>query len=704
MVRMSADSAQLRKDMARVSQSVGAMERRMKSAANLINASFAGISLAGLVREYARASDAYTRAASKIRLYTKNSQELAAVEDSLFDVSQRSRISYETTVDAYARAARNARTLGASQQEIIKVTELVAKSLAIAGASTQESISGVTQLGQALGTELGGDELKSLRENAPRVAQAIADGLSVIRNGARVTVADLKAMGAAHELQGEVIFQALLTQADQVNSEYANVARTIGQAMTQLANDVQRAMAKADMQPLIKGIDGVRDILSDPATIDAITLFGASLAQSINVALIPIREAGRLIGWVSAQMDLMKGEKGIVATGDADKMQSRIAALREEIDNAQNFGAEQRGFRRTPEELSALRVEIMRLEKARQAAMRAAAAGTPDLSTKPAADPPRPTASGGSGVSAQDQRLKSIQSIIAALEKENATLNMTAAGLAEYELAALKADPATIAYAKSLAAATEVAMADVKASEEAQRAREELAAEIQQIAADTFGALMTEEAAMRTAAARREEIVRQAVADHIIAEERGAAIIAGIHEKLNRDIQDRAKETKDQFTAFAEEAARGIQDALADTLFGWMQGEFGNIAQDFKKLLDRMVAQALAAKIGAALFGEGFGAGGGAELGGLLGKIFGGKRAVGGPVSPGRAYLVGEKGPEMMVPSGSGRIIPNGQMSGGVVVNLNLSGLRDSSDLRQSSAQVAAQAGLAVQRAMSRNT
>ena len=37
-------------------------------------------------------------------------------------------------------------------------------------------------------------------------------------------------------------------------------------------------------------------------------------------------------------------------------------------------------------------------------------------------------------------------------------------------------------------------------------------------------------------------------------------------------------------------------------------------------------------------------------------------RAVGGPVSAGTPYVIGEQGPELFVPSGSGTIIPNGQL------------------------------------------
>lgn len=48
---------------------------------------------------------------------------------------------------------------------------------------------------------------------------------------------------------------------------------------------------------------------------------------------------------------------------------------------------------------------------------------------------------------------------------------------------------------------------------------------------------------------------------------------------------------------------------------------------------------------------------------------FGGARADGGPVSTGKAYLVGERGPELFVPQSMGNIVPNGR-GGGIVVNV----------------------------------
>jgi hypothetical protein len=52
--------------------------------------------------------------------------------------------------------------------------------------------------------------------------------------------------------------------------------------------------------------------------------------------------------------------------------------------------------------------------------------------------------------------------------------------------------------------------------------------------------------------------------------------------------------------------------------------------------------------------------------GGILGSIFGGFRAEGGPVAPGRAYVVGEKRPEVFVPRVPGSILPKIPTGGSV--------------------------------------
>ena len=69
---------------------------------------------------------------------------------------------------------------------------------------------------------------------------------------------------------------------------------------------------------------------------------------------------------------------------------------------------------------------------------------------------------------------------------------------------------------------------------------------------------------------------------------------------------------------------------------------------------------------------------------------FGGARAAGGPVAPGRSYLVGERGPELFTPSGHGSIAASGARGNGrpqVVMNMQV---RDAAGFMRSQAQIAA--------------
>lgn len=127
-----------------------------------------------------------------------------------------------------------------------------------------------------------------------------------------------------------------------------------------------------------------------------------------------------------------------------------------------------------------------------------------------------------------------------------------------------------------------------------------------------------------------------------------------------------------QISEFAQQAARNIQDAVGDTLLQTLEGRFDSIGKLWTDLIKRMVAQAAAAQINKALFGDKFGQTG--EIGGWIGSAWqwfqtlgGGARADGGPVNAGVPYLVGERGPEIVVPRQAGTVVPNGQIGGGAM-------------------------------------
>lgn len=98
---------------------------------------------------------------------------------------------------------------------------------------------------------------------------------------------------------------------------------------------------------------------------------------------------------------------------------------------------------------------------------------------------------------------------------------------------------------------------------------------------------------------------------------------------------------------------RGLLSAIRKGSLG-----FEDLKRAAFQAIDQIAAQALQSGLGS-IFGSGNGAGFGGFLGGALGALFGlPGRATGGPVAPGRGYLIGERGPEVFMPTSAGRIEP----------------------------------------------
>ncbi len=162
------------------------------------------------------------------------------------------------------------------------------------------------------------------------------------------------------------------------------------------------------------------------------------------------------------------------------------------------------------------------------------------------------------------------------------------------------------------------------------------------------------------------QLLNKAFDDGKISATQWAEAIRGSTAKIGADG---AAEEIEKLSTFAEQAGRNIQDALGDSLESLLAGNFKSIGDLWADTLRKMVAQAAAAQLNSYLFGDTFGQKGG-SLGGAVGDLFkfissfGGARADGGPVSAGRAYLVGERGPELMVPGASGTVVPNRAIGG----------------------------------------
>ena len=157
-----------------------------------------------------------------------------------------------------------------------------------------------------------------------------------------------------------------------------------------------------------------------------------------------------------------------------------------------------------------------------------------------------------------------------------------------------------------------------------------------------------------------------------------------------KDVASMRAELEGPFAAGAEQAGRALEGALVRAL---RTGRLG-----FDEL--KRVALAALAEIASASIRSGLGAiaGGGkgmaAGLGALLAALAGAPgKAIGGPVVSGRPYLVGERGPELFVPTASGRIETMRGGAGGrevrVSITVNAPAGAEPRALKASSRQVA---------------
>ena len=183
-----------------------------------------------LVNEIKQTADAMMSLSSRIKIVTKDEAERLRIESTLYAMSNKNRSSLEDLGDLYYKTALASKRFGASQEQVLKLTDIVSKSLVIGGADTAQQKSTILQLSQALGSGvLQGDELRSLRENAPILMDAIASFFNT-------DVGGLKEMGAKGLLTTEKLMQAILASGDAVDSKFAQITPTIGQAMTVLGN------------------------------------------------------------------------------------------------------------------------------------------------------------------------------------------------------------------------------------------------------------------------------------------------------------------------------------------------------------------------------------------------------------------------------------------------------------------------------------
>ncbi|RVR73937.1 phage tail tape measure protein [Citrobacter freundii] len=317
IIKISANSSSFQSEIARASRmgtdyyrtmeqggkkAAAATRETQRSLADL-NSQLATVrsSAAGLAGAWAGAfathqliqfADTWNQLNGRLRLASSSSEDYVQSQRVLMEISQRTGTSLEANSNLYSRIAQSLRDAGYASADVAKVTETVATSLKLSGASTEEASSVITQLSQALGSGvLRGEEFNSIMENGGRLAKLLADGLGT-------TVGGLRNMANNGELTTNKIVP-LLTNVEILRKEFDTLPASISGSAQKVQNAflawVGGANDAVGASSALSGVlDGLATNIDDVANTAGI-LVGVGLARYFGNMVGSVAQSTRAV-------------------------------------------------------------------------------------------------------------------------------------------------------------------------------------------------------------------------------------------------------------------------------------------------------------------------------------------------------------------------------------------------------------------------
>src|SRR5690606_8704486 len=217
-------------DSARVQQRFNQTVNQTKTSVDSLTSSIkkwaTGIATAYIsargIRTALEAADQFTSQQARLGLIVDEGQTIEQLRDMIKAASRRSRADINAMSDTVARMGLLARDAFQSTTELVAFTEIMQKAFTVSGASVQEQAAAMYQLSQAMAAgRLQGDEFRSIMENAPLLADAIAKFVGVSRG-------ELKKLSSEGKITADIIKGALFAAADDINKKFEQMPKTFG--------------------------------------------------------------------------------------------------------------------------------------------------------------------------------------------------------------------------------------------------------------------------------------------------------------------------------------------------------------------------------------------------------------------------------------------------------------------------------------------
>ena len=668
VVRMEAQMRAFENELKRGRQTADretrAIERRFADANKKISASFNGVGSAltrGLgilgvgvgANELIRFADQFTKIQNALKVTGLEGDALTKVYDRLFESAQKNAAPLQALATLYGRASLVQKELKVSTEELLQFTDRVALALRVSGQSAEQSSGALLQLSQALGSGVvRAEEFNSILEGALPIAQAAARGIEE----AGGSVAKLRTLINDGKVSSEAFFKGFQAGSATLQQQASKMEVTIDQAFQQFQNVLTDTIGKVNKETgaskeIISALndlsEGVRKIAENIRQYKGPF---ADFLQWLRDIDESAQSAARYVGAVTGAINIgpeVKSRLGLEEESRRiERIQGDIGRLAEMQETAirmvetRGTAADQKRLDIVTKRLEVLRAELALLQKTETTGRGITApeldltGGVPGL--KPTI---KPVKLSDFPVNAKTEKEK-LDPFERAISNANKRIEVERA-----ETAAINEGVAARERAKLVA---ELEVAAIAANKEAKLANTAVTVE--------------QNAAIQATADKMYQVAAAAeAANGPMAQAARAAL------DWNDNLQDLAVDVVDDLAQSIQDVATGAKTA---------EEAFREMAASILRDLAQMIIKAALYRAVSGFMGGSTPAGGGLfssafpapANGNPFPLPFGGARAGGGPVSPGKAYLVGERGPEIFAPKIPGMIVPNGK--GGGVANI----------------------------------
>lgn len=248
------------------------------------------------VRWLVNTSDQLTSINARLRLMTGSAEAAAAAQEEIYQAAMRSRGAYADMADFVSQLGTVAGKAFTGTDELVAFAEQIQKQMAISGASGASAQAALVQLTQGLASgTLRGEELNSVLEQTPMIAQTIAEYMGV-------TIGEMRELASEGKVTAEVVKNAMLGAAEETNAQFEQMPMTWAQVWTMFQNVAIQALDPVldAISWLANNIDLVGPIILGLGAAFGVFLLAANWTNICTAATTALTTAQEMLGAVMA--------------------------------------------------------------------------------------------------------------------------------------------------------------------------------------------------------------------------------------------------------------------------------------------------------------------------------------------------------------------------------------------------------------------